>query len=100
VLPEAARGNQVAFAAPGADMVAASATQTFAPVRGTSFAAPIVAGILANSRHALSRAAADEAIENLARAATDLGAPGRDPVYGYGLVGEALRPPATLASTR
>jgi subtilisin family serine protease len=100
VLPEAARGNQVAFAAPGADMVAASAPQAFAPVRGTSFAAPIVAGILANSPHALSKAAADEAVASLARGATDLGAPGRDPVYGYGLVGEALRPPAKLASTR
>jgi subtilisin family serine protease len=98
VLPEAARGTQVEFAAPGADMVAASDPQAFAPVRGTSFAAPIVAGILAGSLHTPSKEAADEAIANLARAATDLGAPGRDPVYGYGLVGEALRPPATLAS--
>jgi subtilisin family serine protease len=100
-LPEAARGNQVEFAAPGAEMVAAaSGPQAFVPVRGTSFAAPIVAGILASSAHEFSKAAADEAIANLAHAATDLGAPGRDPVYGFGLVGEALRPPATLASAR
>jgi subtilisin family serine protease len=100
-LPEAARGNQVEFAAPGAEMVAAaSGRQAFVPVRGTSFAAPIVAGILASSAHEFSKAAADEAIANLAHAATDLGAPGRDPVYGFGLVGEALRPPATLASAR
>jgi subtilisin family serine protease len=97
VLPEAARGNQVDFATPGADMAAASETQAFATVRGTSFAAPIVAGLLAASLRAPSKAAADAAISNLAAEATDLGAPGRDPIYGNGLVGESLRPPATLA---
>ena len=98
VLPEAARGNQVQFAAPGADMVAASETRTFAAVRGTSFAAPIVAGLLATLSPALNKAAADEAVAALIQTATDLGAPGRDPVYGSGLVGDSLRPPASLAA--
>ena len=35
------------FAAPGADMAAAMLSPAFAAVRGTSFAAPIVAGLLA-----------------------------------------------------
>ena len=48
LLPEGARGPQVMFVAPGADMAAAaSGTRAFAPVRGTSFAAPIMAGIQA-----------------------------------------------------
>jgi subtilisin family serine protease len=100
VLPEAARGNQVAFAAPGADMAAASDSQPFTIVRGTSFAAPVVAGLLALQPRPLSQAAADEAIADLARHASDLGAPGRDPVYGSGLVGGAVRPPTTLAGRR
>jgi hypothetical protein len=100
VLPEAARGAQVEFAAPGADMVAASGEQSFAPVRGTSFAAPIVAGLLAGSPRELSASSADQAITDLARVAQDLGARGRDPAYGFGLVGETLRPPAALANAR
>jgi hypothetical protein len=100
VLLEAARGSQVDFAAPGADMCAASGTQDFAIVRGTSFAAPIVAGLLALQLRAPDKIAADRAIADLARQATDLGVPGPDPVYGNGLVGETLRPPAGLGSTR
>ena len=43
LLAEGARGPQVMFVAPGADMAAAaSGTRAFAPVRGTSFAAPVV----------------------------------------------------------
>ena len=100
VLAEAARGSQVDFAAPGADMAAASEKETFAIVRGTSFAAPIVAGLLAAQPRALNKAAADEAIADLARHAVDLGAPGPDPVYGNGLVGASLRPAAALAKPR
>lgn len=79
-LPEAARGDQVDFAAPGADMAAAGAAGSWTSVRGSSFAAPIVAGLLARDGSAA-----------VARSALDLGQPGRDPVYGAGLVGTASR---------
>ena len=46
LLPEAGRALHVDFAAPGADMKAASADGGKASVRGTSFAAPLVAGRL------------------------------------------------------
>ena len=46
-LPEAGRSAHLDFAAPGADMVAASPGQGFAVVRGTSFAAPLAAARLA-----------------------------------------------------
>ncbi len=81
VLPEAGRGPQVDFAAPGADMAAAGG-RGWVNVRGASFAAPLVAGLLA-------RNGGD--VEALARTATDEGAPGADPVYGRGLVGAQLR---------
>ena len=97
-LVEAARGDQVDFAAPGADMAAAAAAQSYAPVRGTSFAAPIVAGLLARRLASPDREAAARAIRELAAQAEDLGAKGRDPVYGAGLVGRAVRmsPSATM----
>ena len=97
VLVEACRGSQVKFAAPGADMAAAELSPTFAVVRGTSFAAPIVAGLLAASLHEPNKEAAEKAIETLAGQAIDLGSRGVDKTYGAGLVGDFVRSEAALA---
>ena len=87
VLIEAGRGKFVAFAAPGADIEAASLPSGSSPVRGTSFAAPIVASRLALLLEHPDPGAADRAVSELAASAVDLGSPGRDPVYGNGCVG-------------
>lgn len=87
VLIEAARGKQVMFAAPGADMAAATLANEYADVRGTSFAAPIVAGILAKEVSAPDLNTADGAVDALSKRAIDLGPSGRDLTYGFGLVG-------------
>jgi subtilisin family serine protease len=97
VLLEACRGRQVKLSAPGADMSAANPAQSFALVRGTSFAAPIVAGLLAEEVHSADPEAARRAITELEGRAIDLGAPGPDPVYGFGLVGGDLHPEVALA---
>jgi len=97
VLVEAGRGPQVKFAAPGADMSAADTPQTFAAVRGTSFAAPIVAGLLAMVLDRPDVELAHRAVDDLTRQAVDLGARGPDKVYGNGLVGANLRPEPALA---
>ena len=87
VLPEAAQGPQVAFAAPGADLpVARARARDFAVARGTSFAAPVVAGLLARALRAPDVLAAARAVAELQQSAKDLGAPGRDDVYGWGLL--------------
>lgn len=99
-LLEAGRGRQVKFAAPGADMSAANPAQSFAAVRGTSFASPIVAGLLAEAIHEPDKAAAQRAVADLAARAVDLGAPGPDPVYGFGLVGGDLHPEIALVGSR
>ena len=100
VLVEAERGPQVRFAAPGAQIAAAKRPSGYTLVRGTSFAAPIVAGLLSLRLHVVDKAAADTAVATLASEALDLGSPGLDPVYGYGLVGEALRRQPALAALR
>ncbi len=100
VLLEAARGPQVRFAAPGADMVAAKSPQGFEAVRGTSFAAPLVACLLAADLREPDKLAAAQAVSNLAARAVDLGAHGPDPVYGYGLVAADLGPDMRLAGLR
>jgi len=101
LLPEGARGPQVMFVAPGADMAAAaSGTRAFAPVRGTSFAAPLVAGLLAASYQAASPEGARAALALLAGSARDLPQAPRDGI-GRGLVAETLRtPPADVALAR
>jgi subtilisin family serine protease len=100
VLIEAERGVQVRFAAPGAQMAAAKSPSGYTLVRGTSFAAPIVAGLLALKLPAPDKAAADRAVMALAQEAVHLGSPVPDPVYGFGLVGEALRRQPVLATLR
>jgi hypothetical protein len=100
VLLEACRGKHVDFAAPGADLSAAASSEMYAQVRGTSFAAPIVAGLLAAHVAQPDRTLARAAIEKLIAAATDLGARGPDKVYGYGLVGELVRVERPRAASR
>ncbi|MDL2357990.1 MAG: S8 family serine peptidase [Pseudomonadota bacterium] len=89
-LPEAARGPQVMFAAPGNNMLsAAPGAPPFQPVRGTSFAAPLVAALLAGKLAQPDQAKAAAALAALARQAGD-GASVSN-ATGYGIVGAALR---------
>jgi hypothetical protein len=89
VLVEACRGEQVDFAARGSDMQAASqAPDTFAPVRGTSFAAPVVAGLMAADLAMPDVARRDLMLAKWTQAAKDLGKKGRDEIYGAGELGD------------
>ncbi|QGZ94989.1 S8 family serine peptidase [Terricaulis silvestris] len=91
VLPEAGRGAQVDFAAPGSDFSAASLGRRYAAIRGTSYAAPIVTGLLA-------RAGGNAAA--LANDAIDLGPRGADRTFGAGLVGQDIRDSARRLARR
>lgn len=91
VLIEAARGPQVMFAAPGADLAAAAADHGYVAVRGTSFAAPFVAALIAGGMSTPNTADALAAIDALTKTAIDLGPPGRDLTYGFGMVAADYR---------
>jgi hypothetical protein len=80
VLPESDSGSQVAFCASGVVGHGRDA------MRGTSFAAPIVARRAAQLLNAPHEGAAAQVEQRLASEARDLGPPGRDPRYGYGLL--------------
>jgi hypothetical protein len=86
LLPEAGRAAHVDFAAYGAEVRVAAPGGRPASVRGTSYAAPVVAGRLARLLDAPDPAAAQRAVARLAAEAVDLGAPGVDPVFGKGFV--------------
>jgi minor extracellular protease Epr len=82
VLIEAGRSPNLTYAAPGADMIAARLNGQIGPVRGTSFAVPLVAGRLA--RHL----GAPDPIAALDREASP-----RERRYGRGLICGACRTP-------
>lgn len=90
VLPEAGRGEHVDFAALGAGVRAAQVGGGFGEQRGTSFATPVVAGLLAASLLQPDRAKAQAALADLGARAVDLGRKGVDTTYGRGLVGADL----------
>lgn len=92
VLLEACRGKHLDLAAPGADISAAAQADTegYVSVRGTSFAAPLVAGLLARDLSAPDPANRDRLIAALVSRAEDLGKRGRDDIYGAGLVAAGL----------
>lgn len=80
VLPESASGKQVAFCAPG---VVGSGRDG---LRGTSFAAPIVARKAASLLDAPRPGAAARVLQELIGEARPYGAASRDPHCGYGLL--------------
>lgn len=82
------RGAYVAFAARGVDVVGLGPDGQPRAVTGTSFAAPSVAIRLASTLKTPDPAAARAAITSLEREARDLGAPGRDTIFGAGLIGD------------
>jgi subtilisin family serine protease len=101
ILPEAGRGSHVDFAAPGAEMAAAGVDGGFVAVRGTSFAAPLTAGLLAKLIAQPDRKEAERALDVLGRRAMDVGPRGADSRYGRGVVAVEFRtPPGEVKATR
>jgi minor extracellular protease Epr len=80
------RGGHIDIAAPGVDVWAADAGGGGALWSGTSFAAPFVAVDLAIAARRGAVTSVNDARRHLAANARDIGAPGRDPVFGAGLL--------------
>lgn len=97
VYRDANRGDYIRFAAPGVDVWTAAPGRGGVFVSGTSYATPFVTASLAAARQAKTQASWTSVIEQLQAGARDLGAPGRDPVYGYGLL-QASAPCLTAQS--
>ena len=85
-LPEAGRALHVDFAAPGDAVLAATGVGSSDRLRGTSFAAPLVAGRLALRYPIPAIDRIGPAVAALVMEARDLGKPGRDKIYGHGLI--------------
>ncbi len=92
-------GPWIDLAAPGVDVLAGWADGTYRKVEGTSFAAPLVAGVAMLARARFPDEDASAIARRLQTGARDAGLVGRDDLFGYGIL-DALgalggpRPPA------
>jgi minor extracellular protease Epr len=80
------RGSYIEIAAPGVDIWAAHVSGGEAFWTGTSFAVPFVTAAIAREVSRGTVRNINDARHFLAASARDLGARGRDPVYGHGLL--------------
>jgi subtilisin family serine protease len=95
VYRRANRGPYVELAALGVDVVAA-APDGLAAYSGTSFASPYVAALAAMEYRSLDPRKATAVRASLRSNAMDLGKPGHDEIYGFGLA----RPPTISTAAR
>jgi hypothetical protein len=86
LLPQANQGPHIALAAPGVNVLEAAPRATYNFTTGTSVAAAHVSGVAAlilERNPGIDLATLENALFSTAK---DLGAPGRDSMFGYGLV--------------
>ncbi|MER2137687.1 MAG: S8 family serine peptidase, partial [Arthrobacter sp.] len=84
-------GISIGVAAPAENLVGGlpGGPSRYAEWSGTSAAAPLVAGVAALIRSAYPDLTAPQVINRIITTARDSGAPGRDTLYGYGVVDAA-----------
>lgn len=82
-------GNFVAISAPGEGVYTTVSGGGYGAANGTSFSSPVTAGVAALVMAANPRLSAAEVENVLYSNAVDLGAAGRDPLYGHGRVDAA-----------
>lgn len=86
VYRRAGRGPHIDFAAPGVDVWTAASIRGARTKTGTSFAVPFVTAAAALAQAGHGEADPDAVLAALVDTALDLGDPGRDDIFGHGLV--------------
>lgn len=81
-----AQGISIAVSAPSEDLIGAMPDNGYGLWSGTSASAPMVSGVIALMRQKYPDESSAQIIKRLVDTATDQGAKGRDPQYGYGVV--------------
>jgi subtilisin family serine protease len=92
-------GNYVAVAAPGVGIWTTASDGSYRAASGTSFSAPITAGIIALMMATKPTLSAAQVESLLYSTAVDLGTAGRDIYFGYGRVNAAAAVAAAATAT-
>lgn len=80
------QGISIGVAAPAENLLGGLPGGGYAEWAGTSGAAPIVSGVAALIRAKWPEMTAKQVINRIVTTAKDAGAPGKDPLYGYGVL--------------
>lgn len=99
IYKSANRGGYIALAAPGVEILTTAANGTYEQVSGTSFAAAQVSGVAALLLECQPKLSPDAVRAVLTKTARDLGKPGRDDIFGAGLVDAAAAIHAVTEAT-
>lgn len=81
------QGRYITVSAHGVDVTAAAPGGGTGSYSGTSFATPHIAAWMARCAKSVSTTTRQKCMAALAKSAKDLGAPGKDAVYGLGYIG-------------
>jgi type VII secretion-associated serine protease mycosin len=93
-----AQGITIGVSAPSEQLLGAVPGGTYVQWEGTSGATPIVSGVVALVMASHPGLSAANVINRVVKTASPAGAPGVDPIYGYGLVNAASAVRATVPS--
>lgn len=83
------QGISIGVAAPAEDLVGGIPGGDYAEWAGTSGSAPMVAGVAALIRSKWPEMSAEQVINRIVATAKDAGPPGKDPLYGFGVLDAA-----------
>lgn len=85
-IDSSSQGISIGVAAPAENLVGGMPAGGYAEWAGTSGATPIVAGVAALIRSKWPDMTASQVINRIVTTAKDAGAPGKDPLYGFGVL--------------
>ncbi|MDQ0078809.1 S8 family serine peptidase [Arthrobacter oryzae] len=80
------QGISIGVAAPAENLIGGMPGDGYAEWAGTSGATPIVSGVAALIRSKWPEMTASQVINRIVTTAKDAGAPGKDPIYGFGVL--------------
>ncbi|WP_427173902.1 S8 family serine peptidase [Arthrobacter sp. 92] len=85
-IDSSSQGISIGVAAPAENLIGGMPGGGYAEWAGTSGATPIVSGVAALIRSKWPEMTASQVINRIVTTAKDAGAPGKDPIYGFGVL--------------
>ena len=99
-IDSSSQGISIGVAAPAEDLVGGMPAGGYAEWAGTSGATPIVSGVAALIRSKWPEMSASQVINRIVSTAKDAGAPGKDPLYGFGVLNAEAALKADVPETK
>ncbi|QCB98487.1 peptidase S8 [Arthrobacter sp. PAMC25564] len=99
-IDSSSQGISIGVAAPAENLIGGMPAGGYAEWAGTSGATPIVAGVAALIRSKWPDMSASQVINRIVSTAKDAGAPGKDPLYGFGVLNAEAALKADVPETK